>query len=128
MAGLNMNYDQIGQAFVLQYYGMFDNPTTRANLVNFYTPQASLMTFEGAQFHGAEKIMEKLKTLTFQKIAHIPTKVDCQPMFDGGILVMVIGQLKTDDDPPHPYTQMFVLKPAESSFYVAHDVFRLNLV
>ena len=43
---------------------------------------------------GSAKIMEKLSSLTFQKIAHLITAVDCQPMFDGGILINVLGQLK----------------------------------
>ena len=43
---------------------------------------------------GAAKIMEKLGSLTFQKIQHLITTVDCQPMFDGGILINVLGQLK----------------------------------
>ena len=43
---------------------------------------------------GAAKIMEKIASLTFQKIAHLITAVDCQPMFDGGIAINVLGQLK----------------------------------
>ena len=43
---------------------------------------------------GAAKIMEKIASLTFQKIAHLITAVDCQPMFDGGIVINVLGQLK----------------------------------
>ena len=54
----------------------------------------SLMTFEGTQIQGAAKIMEKIQSLTFQKIAHVITAVDCQPTFDGGILINVLGQLK----------------------------------
>jgi hypothetical protein len=38
--------------------------------------------------------MEKISSLGFQKIAHLITAVDCQPMFDGGILINVLGQLK----------------------------------
>ena len=52
------------------------------------------MTFEGASFQGMAKIMEKIGSLTFQKIAHLITAIDCQPMFDGGILINVLGQLK----------------------------------
>lgn len=52
------------------------------------------MTFEGQQMQGTVKIMEKINSLTFQKIAHLITAVDCQPTFDGGILVTVLGQLK----------------------------------
>lgn len=56
------------------------------------------MTFEGQQMQGAVKIMEKINSLTFQKIAHLITAVDCQPMFDGGILVTVLGQLKVREE------------------------------
>ncbi|PRD20072.1 UNVERIFIED_CONTAM: ran-4 [Trichonephila clavipes] len=102
---------------------------------------SSMLTFEGEQFFGCSKIMQKIQSLTFQKIAHSITAVDAQPMFDGGILISVLGQLKnifsnklciylqTDDDPPHSFNQVFVLKPQPDtgSFYVAHDCFRLSL-
>ena len=92
---------------------------------------------------------------TQQKIAHLITAVDCQPMFDGGILINVLGQLKvtsfsfpsmlllmllssmnahffnlhtqTDEDPAHGFSQAFVLKPANASWFIAHDVFRLAI-
>lgn len=52
------------------------------------------MTFEGQQLQGAGKIMEKLQSLTFQKINRILTTVDSQPMFDGGVLINVLGRLQ----------------------------------
>ena len=54
------------------------------------------MTFEGEQRQGAVKIMEKFASLTFQSIQHLITAVDCQPTFDGGILINVLGQLKVN--------------------------------
>ena len=36
MAGINPDYDNIGKAFTQQYYAMFDNPATRAQLVSLY--------------------------------------------------------------------------------------------
>jgi len=124
---LNPNYDQIGKAFTTQYYQLFDNPATRPQLQQMYNAEQSLMSFEGQQMQGAAKIMEKIQTLTFQQIAHIITAIDCHPMFDGGILVNVLGQLKTDDDQPKSFMQNFVLKPSGDSFYIQHDVFRLVL-
>ena len=110
---LNPNYDQIGKAFTQQYYMMFDNAAQRAGLINLYNVRSqlrnftnffplmiilqaeqSLMTFEGNQVQGSRAIMEKIGSLSFQKIAHIITTVDCQPTFDGGILINVLGQLK----------------------------------
>ncbi|XP_064466438.1 probable nuclear transport factor 2 [Ornithodoros turicata] len=124
---LNPNYDTIGKTFVQQYYCMFDDPAQRQGLGNFYNEEKSLMTFEGMQIFGRTKILEKIQGLSFQKIGHQITAIDCQPMFDGGILISVLGQLKTDDDPAHTFTQVFVLKPIADSFYVEHDVFRLAL-
>lgn len=124
---LNPQYETIGKAFTQQYYAMFDDPAQRPNLVNLYNAEQSLMTFEGQQMTGAAKIMEKIASLTFQKIAHVITAVDCQPTFDGGILINVLGQLKTDDDPPNSFTQVFVLKPSSDSFFIQHDMFRLVL-
>ncbi|OWR44820.1 putative nuclear transport factor 2 [Danaus plexippus plexippus] len=123
---LNPQYDAIGKGFVQQYYALFDDPAQRANLANMYN-ETSFMTFEGVQLQGAVKIMEKLNSLTFQKIGRLITSVDSQPMFDGGVLIDVLGRLQTDDDQPHAYFQTFVLKPIGISFYVEHDMFRLAL-
>lgn len=123
---LNPQYDAIGQAFAQQYYSTFDERNF-GTLINFYNAETSLMTFEGIQLQGAHNIMEKFNGLTFQKIQHIITKVDCQPMFDGGILINVLGQLKTDDDPPHSFSQTFVLKPIGDTFFLQHDIFRLGI-
>lgn len=56
------------------------------------------MTFEGQQLQGAVKIMEKLQSLTFQKINRIITAVDSQPMFDGGVLINVLGRLQVNSE------------------------------
>ncbi|CAK1556089.1 unnamed protein product [Leptosia nina] len=124
---LNPQYDAIGRGFVQQYYTLFDDPAQRANLASMYNVETSFMTFEGVQLQGAVKIMEKLNALTFQKIGRIVTSVDSQPMFDGGVLINVLGRLQCDEDPPHPYMQTFVLKPLGDSFFVQHDIFRLGI-
>lgn len=122
---MNPEFKTIGESFIQQYYTMFDSDImTRASLANFYRNE-SMLTFEGQQFMGKEAIEGKLKSLTFQKINHAISSVDCQPTFDGGVVVMVVGQLKTDDDPPHQFLQTFVLKGPE--FFVQHDLFRLCL-
>ncbi|KAK9504536.1 hypothetical protein O3M35_010850 [Rhynocoris fuscipes] len=140
---LNPAYEAIGKGFVQQYYALFDDPNERSKLVNLYNTETSFMTFEGIQLQGALKIMEKLSALTFQKINRIITSVDSQPMFDGGVLINVLGRLKTDDDPPHAstrqpltsadedpplsFSQTFILKPLGSTYYCQHDIFRLGL-
>lgn len=113
---LNPQYDSIGKAFTQQYYAMFDDPTQRHQLVNLYNvrhffdsyfvdrldaldlshshvklaflfqAESSLMTFEGQQMQGSPKIMEKLGSLTFQKIAHLVRKI---PRFEGMALGII---------------------------------------
>lgn len=124
---LNPAYEAIGKSFVQSYYALFDDPAQRPQLVNLYNVDSSFMTFEGIQIQGGAKIMEKLTSLTFQKISRIITAVDSQPMFDGGVLINVLGRLQTDDDPPHGFSHVFVLKPVGTSFYCAHDIFRLAI-
>lgn len=77
---------------------------------------------------GKTKIQEKLQSLTFKSIGHAISNIDAQPTFDGGIVVQVLGQFKTDDDPPHTFNQCFILKPTGDSFYVEHDIFRIALL
>ncbi|XP_053691219.1 probable nuclear transport factor 2 isoform X1 [Sabethes cyaneus] len=124
---LNPQYEIIGKGFVSTYYALFDDPNQRHSLVTMYNAESSFMTFEGQQIQGSAKIAEKLQSLTFQKISRAITAIDSQPMFDGGVLINVLGRLQCDEDPPHSYSQIFVLKPAGTSFYCAHDVFRLNI-
>lgn len=124
---INPNFKAIGESFIQQFYAMLDNNDTRLQVGNFYSETNSLMTFEGTQLMGRAKIVEKFQSLTFQKIQHVITVVDAQPTFDGGVLVNVLGQLKTDDDPPHTFNQTFVPKPANDTFFVEHDIFRLAL-
>lgn len=83
------------------------------------------MSFEGVQVQGAAQILDKIKSLTFTKIVRAITTVDCQPTFDGGVLVNILGQLKMDEDPVHGFSQTFVLKAMNESFFIQHDSFRL---
>ncbi|XP_044755421.1 probable nuclear transport factor 2 isoform X1 [Coccinella septempunctata] len=124
---LNPQYEAIGKGFVSQYYALFDDPIQRPNLHSMYNAETSFMTFEGSQLQGSAKIMEKISSLTFQKITRVITAVDSQPTFDGGVLISVLGRLKCDEDPPHAFVQVFVLKPLGTSFYIQHDIFRLAI-
>jgi Nuclear transport factor 2 (NTF2) domain len=124
---MNPSFEDIGKEFVKQYYVAFDNIATRPNVINFYNVDSSLMTFEGKQLQGSRAIMEKLNSLGFKNINRMVTAVDPQPMLDGGIVISVIGRLQCDEDPPHAFSQIFVLKPLNGSFVLQHDIFRLGI-
>lgn len=48
-----------------------------------------------------------------------------QPAPNGGVIVLVAGQLQTDEDHPLPYSQVFHLLPAGDTYYVYNDIFSL---
>ncbi|VDD86651.1 unnamed protein product [Enterobius vermicularis] len=126
----NPNFEAIGNAFVQHYYSKFDVTDTNirtTGLSDLYDPENSYMTFEGVQSRGRDAILQRFATLTFKTIQRAITKIDCQPLPDGSILVAVIGQLKTDEDPIQSYSQFFILRPAASSFFISNEIFRLVL-
>jgi len=103
---------------------MFD--TSRVNLQTLYQ-DSSLLTFETEQFMGMQNIMTKLTTLQFQTVQHVVATCDCHPRGDG-ILILVVGDLAVDGEVTKPlkFAQSFVLMPAGGSWFINHDVFRLN--
>merc|ERR1719271_1414445 len=110
MAGLEANFQQIGEQFTQMYYNYFD--TNRIQLQNCYDAQ-SLLTFEGEQFQGMQNIMTKLTTLQFKSVRHQLVKCDCQPAMDqqSGILIFITGNLFVDDSPnPLKFAQTFYLR------------------
>lgn len=123
---MNQQFQHIGETFVKHYYGIFDGgKECRKNLADFYHAQLSLMSFEGTHVQGAANILEKLKSFNFTKIGRVITTVDCQPTFDGGVLINILGQIKLDEFPVCGFFQTFMLKPINNSFVIHHDIFRL---
>ncbi|PIO67723.1 nuclear transport factor 2 domain protein [Teladorsagia circumcincta] len=93
----NPDYETIATAFVQHYYSKFDQGDGMARaqgLGDLYDTENSYMSFEGVQCKGRDAILAKFSSLTFKQIQRAITKCDSQPLYDGSILVMVLGQLK----------------------------------
>ncbi|XP_013389047.1 nuclear transport factor 2 [Lingula anatina] len=116
--------ESIATTFLTNYFNTFDS--SRANVGPFYHADAQL-TFEGQLFSGPQAIVAKFTSLPFQKIQHSITTMDSQATVDGGITILVVGKIKTDDDPIHGFTQTFHLKQVGDSLLVVNDLFRLIL-
>eukprot|EP00270_Netrium_digitus_P019230 TRINITY_DN754_c0_g1_i1.p2 TRINITY_DN754_c0_g1~~TRINITY_DN754_c0_g1_i1.p2 ORF type:complete len:124 (+),score=11.74 TRINITY_DN754_c0_g1_i1:129-500(+) len=121
-----MDADALAKAFVEHYYTTFDQ--TRGNLYTLYQ-DASMLTFEGEKFQGAQAIQTKISSLPFAQCKHNVNTVDCQPSGPaGGVVVFVSGNLQLgDQEHPLRFSQMFhLLRTPQGSFYVLNDIFRLN--
>lgn len=126
------NFEAIGNAFCQLYYQAFD--MDRKSVLPCYEP-TSFYTFEGHQAQGPDMIATLMsEKMLFKTIQHVITKVDTQPTFDGRVMAMVTGQLKTDEDHPHAFSEMFILKvvnfnPATCALdcKIIQSMFRLSL-
>lgn len=53
-----------------------------------------MMTYEGSQHQGQANIMTKLTTgLSFKTVKHVSKTMDVQPSGNGGLLVIVTGDI-----------------------------------
>ncbi|KAL8732869.1 MAG: hypothetical protein Q9166_002470 [cf. Caloplaca sp. 2 TL-2023] len=137
------DFQSIAQQFTQFYYTTFDE--NRSNLAALYLfsirmkntqlmksdlqqRDQSMLTFESASVQGTSGIVDKLVNLPFQKVQHQISTLDAQPSnAEGGIIVMVTGALKVDDEErPMNYTQVFQLLPdGAGSYFVFNDMFKL---
>lgn len=116
--------EAVGKAFLEYYYSIFQ--TARQNLAGLYQ-DASMLTFEGQKFQGAQAIVQKLSSLPFQQCRVTPATMDFQPSVSGGIIVFVTGQIQTEGESNAiKFSQVFHLAPLNNSFVVTNDMFRLN--
>jgi len=120
----------IAESFLEFYYKQYHQPQgTRGNSLSALYAEDSHMTFEGVLCVGTENIKNKLNTLAFNRIDHVITTYDCQALDNGSnIEIFVIGRLKTDDDPPHAFSQNFQLvRNQTGNFHIKSEVFRMVL-
>ena len=113
--------------------------------LSFKEPSNGMMSFNSPDAaKGAQEIAEKLRSLTFQTIAHTISTMDIQPTYDNCILIVVTGALKVsetnpydqdafllspqaDNDQPMQFTETFLLRFINNSWLVINNVFRLIL-
>ncbi|KAL7419791.1 Nuclear transport factor 2 [Cryptotrichosporon argae] len=117
--------NSIAKQFTDFYYQTF--AADRSQLGPLYRDH-SMLTWENTPIQGAPAIIEKLKSLPFEKVQHRVLTLDAQPASASvaAILVLVTGQLLVDDGQNVlQYSQMFHLIPDGGSYFVQNDVFRL---
>lgn len=119
--------ENIAKEFLQFYYQAYKKADRGDLLAGLYGAD-SQMTFEGDLQQGKDNIKAKLNGLRFQSIEHVITTMDFQLIDEGTLLIMVVGMLKTDEDPPHAFSQNFVLKSTgANNFYVKAEMFRMVL-
>ncbi|KAJ4830613.1 hypothetical protein Tsubulata_030436 [Turnera subulata] len=118
--------DIVGHAFVHQYYLILHQSPELVH--RFYQDGSKLGR------HGEDGIMsttttmqainEKILSLGYAGYVAEISSVDSQESFNGGVLVLVTGFLKGNDNLRLKFTQTFFLAPQDKGYYVLNDVFR----
>ncbi|CAF0812586.1 unnamed protein product [Didymodactylos carnosus] len=115
----------VGKAFIQHYYQTFDTGS-RESVAALYEPSVGRMDFNGAKTAvGVAEITERLRSYTFTTINHTVSTIDIQQTYDNGILIVVTGMLRADNDQPMQFTETFLLKGANNSWFVVNNFFRL---
>lgn len=119
------NYVQVGTNFVQQYYASFDNDYLRLNVQDFYDTVDSVLVYGSGIYFGADQILNKFKNVTTVIQRNI-SATDCQPTNDTGVIVNVYGRIlyksvNNFNNNSLFFTEMFVLKPRLSAYYVQNQ-------
>lgn len=104
-----------------------------------------MLTFESASVLGVSPIVEKLSGLPFEKVKHQVSTLDSQPTVEGGILILITGQLLVckqsficttsmltcflqvdEEQRPMNFSQTFqLMRDPSGNYFVFNDIFKL---
>jgi len=119
---------QVAQAFLSFFYQTFDSDRSKLGAVY---QKSSMLTWEGNNCLGSDNIVRKLMELKFKKTSHVPRNTDVQPSGCGGLIIVVSGDLKLDDDQnPLKFVDVFHIMPTDKTmrgWWIHNHVFRLPI-
>ncbi|GMH30904.1 hypothetical protein Nepgr_032747 [Nepenthes gracilis] len=125
MASGTITAFQIGSYFIQQYYEILQESPHFSH--QFYTDASTVTRIDGdandATVSTPLEIHSLLTSLNYTGIEVV--KLKCQNSWNGGILVMVLGYVKSRNfSGRRRFTQTFFLAPQEKGFFVHNDVFQ----
>ncbi|KAF3796008.1 putative G3BP-like protein [Nymphaea thermarum] len=116
----------VGNAFVHQYYHILHQSP---NLVFRFYQDSSKLGRPGADggmsiVTTTQEINEKILSMDYSGLMAEIKTVDAQDSLNGGVLVLVSGELISKDNGKRNFTQSFFLAPQDRGYYVLNDIFR----
>lgn len=119
-------YNQIGMTFMKQFYAIYDNDSSRTNLRDLYDTNDSILVYHGEIFYGLDKIITKYTNLA-KVVERNITTADFQPTNDAGVILNIFGRIMLKDATNKSYySEMFVIKPRVTAYYIQHHHFRFS--
>ncbi len=116
-------FERIGRGFITQYYNCLAGD--RNQLGGVYRDN-SLVTWSNDQLMGINNVMPKIVSLTFGRSQWKQDEIDCQPMQNNGIFMVIQGQVRMENE-EHPlrYNDVQILMQDQRGWYIQHQIFRI---
>lgn len=133
MSASEITPQQIGKAFVVQYYRLLhEHPES---LHRFYSSSSTLMHDDpNKTVTGIEEITKRIEELALKQRQVKIRQVDCHSTVGSSVVVQVCGEISsTSVSSENPtgimkrFVQTFILAPADNNkqkYYVHNDIFR----
>ncbi|XP_041008021.1 nuclear transport factor 2 isoform X2 [Juglans microcarpa x Juglans regia] len=115
---------QVGSYFVGQYYLVLQQQPDRVH--QFYTEGSTMIRVDGDSSESASAMLEIHTLLISLNFTAIEIKtINSLDSWNGGVLVMVSGLVKTRDfSGRRNFVQSFFLAPQEKGYFVLNDIFQ----
>jgi len=116
-------FEQCGRGFINQYYNVLAGD--RNQLAGVYRNN-TLVTWCGGQYMGLDNIMPKMLSLGFNRSQWKQDEVDCQPMQNNGILIVIQGQVRIEgEEHPLRFNDVQILQQDQQGWHIQHQVFKI---
>ncbi|XP_021763307.1 ras GTPase-activating protein-binding protein 2-like isoform X1 [Chenopodium quinoa] len=126
MAAGSASAFEVGSFFITKYYHVLKESPEFSH--QFYNDASTLTRVDGDDTQTVSTILDIHSVLTSLNVSGVEvTKLNCQDSLNGGILVIVSGNVRSRNfGGKRMFTQAFFLAPQENGFYVLNDILQFN--
>ncbi|KAK1924793.1 hypothetical protein DB88DRAFT_486894 [Papiliotrema laurentii] len=116
----------VGWQFVPQYYNFVNKQPHRLHC--FYNKRSTFIHGEEGDDAqpalGQAEIHERINAIGYDQCKVYIHSIDSQSSANGGIIILVIGEMSNKNQPWRKFTQTFFLAEQPNGYFVLNDIFR----
>ncbi|OCF41210.1 RAN protein binding protein [Kwoniella heveanensis CBS 569] len=118
--------NDVGWQFVPQYYNFVNKQPHRLHC--FYNKRSTFIHGEEGEESqialGQQEIHDRITAIGYDECKVYIHSIDSQSSANGGIIILVIGEMSNKDSPWRKFTQTFFLAEQPNGYFVLNDIFR----
>ncbi|WVR05121.1 hypothetical protein IAU60_002133 [Kwoniella sp. DSM 27419] len=118
--------NDVGWQFVPQYYNFVNKQPHRLHC--FYNKRSTFIHGEEGEEAqvalGQQEIHDRIVAIGYDQCKVYIHSIDSQSSANGGIIILVIGEMSNNNQPWRKFTQTFFLAEQPNGYFVLNDIFR----